>query len=153
MSEDFFKIPKLEHPVTLWIHPEGRVPGTLFLREQSLHHIGVESPVELLNQAEPFVVINRSDLNEHRFYSKSSIVRAEYKHTMPDNPELDAIDAELHLMDGSMMTGQIRGSFSPDRRRLYDYLNKVEDQFVVLYQDQDQVALINKKYIIYAKSI
>jgi len=153
MSDDFFKIPKLEHLVSFWIHPEGRVPGTLFLREQSLHHIGEESPVELLNQTEPFVVINRQDLNELRFYSKASIVRVEYQHTMPDNPDLDAINAEIHMMDGSLITGQIRGSFCPDRARLYDYLNKIEDHFVVLYQEQDQVTLINKKYVIYAKSI
>ncbi len=68
MSEDFFKVPKLERAVRLWIHPEGRVLGSIFVREQSLHHIGEETPVELLNQTEAFLVVHREDLDEYRFY-------------------------------------------------------------------------------------
>ena len=78
MTKDFFKVPKQAKSVILWVHPEGRVLGELFVREQSLHHKGVEDPVELMNQSEPFVVIHRDDVNEFRFYNKSSIVRVEY---------------------------------------------------------------------------
>ncbi len=153
MSEDFFKVPKQERAVKLWIHPEGRVLGSIFVREQSLHHMGEETPVELLNQAEAFLVVHREDLNEYRFYNKSSIVRLEYQNYAEENPDEESIDSELHMMDGSLMTGKINGCFPPDRRRLYDYLNKEHDKFVPLNLEDGQICIINKKYIIYAKSL
>ena len=153
MSEDFFKVPKQERAVRLWIHPEGRVLGSIFVREQSLHHIGEETPVELLNQTEAFLVVHREDLDEYRFYNKSSIVRLEYQNSANENPDEEAIESELHMMDGSMMTGKICGTFPPDRRRLYDHFNKENDQFVPLNLEDGQICIINKNYIIYAKSL
>ncbi|HEC28765.1 MAG TPA: hypothetical protein ENI65_04160 [Gammaproteobacteria bacterium] len=153
MAKDFFKIPKKERPVTLWVHPEGRVLGSIFIREQSLHHIGEETPVELLNQIKPFLVIHRDDLNEYRFYNKSSIVRLEIENPAENNAEEDSIECELYMMDGSLISGSIRGAFPPDRTRLYDHLNKEGDQFIPLHQDDNRVLLMNKKYIIYAKAL
>jgi len=153
MSAEFFKVPKSERSVSLWVHPEGRVLGSIFVRQQSLHHSGEETPAELFNQSETFVVIHREDLDEYRFYSKSSIVRVEYQEHADAAPDSEVIDCELHMMDGSLMTGKIRGAFPPDRRRLYDHLNKVDDLYIPLHTDDGHVSLINKSYIIYAKSL
>lgn len=154
MSENFFKVPKQLCPVTLWVHPEGRVLGSLFVREQSLHHIGQESPSELLNQEDPFVVVNRDSPDELRFYRKSAIVRVEYHANEEYSKEdITPICTELHLMDGSMLLGEIRSPMPKDRSRLYDYLNKASDLFVKLHLDGDLITLVNKQYIIYAKNL
>jgi len=154
MTKDFFKVPKQEKAVELWVHPEGKVLGSLFVREQSLHHVGQESPAELMSQTEPFVVIHRDDLNEFRFYNKSSIVRIEYTDAKEEqNTDEESLDCECHMMDGSLVTGSIKGCFPPDRRRLYDHMNSENFQFIPLRQNDNKVCLINKKYIIYTKSL
>jgi hypothetical protein len=154
MSENFFKVPKQLCPVTLWVHPEGRVIGSLFVREQSLHHIGKESPAELLNQEDPFVVVNRDSPDELRFYRKSAIVRVEYQgDDVMLEEDIVPICCELHLMDGSMLLGEIRSPMPKDKSRLYDYLNRASDLFVKLHLEDDLVTLVNKQYIIYAKNL
>ncbi|NOY66071.1 MAG: hypothetical protein GXP13_01505 [Gammaproteobacteria bacterium] len=154
MTKDFFKVPKQAKPVTLWVHPEGRVLGEIFVREQSLHHIGLEEPVELMNQTESFVVIHRDELSEFRFYNKSSIVRVEYE-MLAEEVELarDSLQCECHMMDGSLITGTINGNFPPDRRRLFDYMNNEHFQFIPLHQGEGKICLINKHYINYTKSL
>ena len=56
------KIPKKLKQVTLWIHPEGRVIGSLFLSLQSPYSSGEEAPLDALNQTDPFLVFNREEL-------------------------------------------------------------------------------------------
>ena len=153
MTKDFFKVPKQPMAVTLWVHPEGRVLGDLFVREQSLHHAGRETPVELMNQPEPFLAIHRDDLDEFRFYNKSSIVRVEYTDTDESDINEESLDCECHLMDGSCISGSIQGNFPPERRRLFDHMNNEKFQFIPLHQDQNKLCLINKHYIIYTKSL
>jgi len=151
MTAEFFKVPKQAKPVTLWVHPEGKVLAEIYVREQSLHHIGIEEPGELMNQSEPFIVIHRDDLNEFRFYNKASIVRIEYDDAV-ESAE-DSLHCECHMMDGSLITGRINGNFPADRRRLYDYMNNKNFQFIPLHQGDGKVCLINKQYINYTKSL
>lgn len=154
MTKDFFKVPKQPLAVTLWVHPEGRVLGDLFVREQGLHHAGLETIDELMNQSQPFVVVYRDDLDEFRFYNKSSIVRVEYDSpTDKLNDGGDSLDSECHMMDGSVITGIIKGDFPADQRRLYDHMNNEDFQFIPLRQDHSGLCLINKNYIIYTKSL
>lgn len=153
MSTDFFKVPKRELAVSLWVHPEGRVLGSIYIREQSLYHSGEETPAELFNQQEAFVVVHRQDLDEYRFYNKTSIVRLEYEDNGETMPGSETIDCQLHMMDGSLMSGSLSGVLSPDRRRLYDHLNTGDSTFIPLHGDNGVISLINKSYIIYAKSL
>jgi hypothetical protein len=56
------------------------------------------------------------------------------------------------MMDGSLLSGVIRETLSPDRSRLFDYLNNADEPFIRLYNDPDTVCLVNKSYIIHAVS-
>ena len=153
MSKDFFKVPKSERPVAMWVHPEGKVLGSIYVREQSLHHIGEESAFELFNQEEPFVVLHRNDVDEFRFYNKSSVVRVEIEYPTDPDPEAESVDCELHMMDGSLLLGKVCGIPQPGQRRLYDHLNKDHQRFIPMYLDDGKLCLINKNYIIYARSL
>ena len=148
MHRDLLKIPKKLKQVTLWIHPEGRVVGSLFLRPQSPNAPREEEPLEVLNTPEPFLVLRRDDRDELRFYNKSSVVRVEYEdETAVPAADVQILSCTLHLMDGSLITGKIRKALAPDRSRLFDYLNLHDERFVKVYYDDDSVCLVNKAYI------
>jgi hypothetical protein len=148
MLRDLLKIPKKLKQITLWVHPDGRVVGSLFLRPQSPNTPGEEEPLEVLNTADPFLVLKRDDSDELRFYNKSSVVRVEYDE---DNalplPSVEPLPCTLHLMDGSLIAGTIRKALPPDRSRLFDYLNLPNEQFVKIYCEDGTVCVVNKSYI------
>ena len=148
MLRNRLKIPKKLKQVTLWVHPEGRVVGCLFLRPQSANRAGEEEPLEVLNTIDPFLVLKRDQPDELRFYNKSSVVRVEYdKDDTPEIARVKPLPCTLHLMDGSLITGTIRKALPPDRSRLFDYLNLHEERFVKVYAEDGSVCAVNKAYI------
>ena len=147
MLRDRLKIPKKLKLVTLWVHPEGRVVGSLFLRPQSANRAGEEEPLEVLNTADPFLVLKRDQPDELRFYNKSSVVRVEYDDDPVPPPSVDPLPCGLHLMDGSLITGTIQRALPPDRSRLFDYLNLNDERFVKVHCTGGNICVVNKAYI------
>lgn len=146
MSADILKVPKSKRKVSLWVHPEGQVIGSLFVRQQSPHHAGEESPAELLNEDHPFIVLEKENPEQLRFYNRNSIIRVEYSEESPS--EADPISCQVNMMDGSVIEGTIREDLPPEHSRLFDYLNLDNTRFIKLYLTDDQVYLVNKSYII-----
>ena len=149
MHDGSLKVPKILKNVVLWVHPEGRVVGSLFLRQQSLRYAGHETVLEALNKNEPFIVFKRTDPNELRFYNRKSIIRVEYSGKEYQVARaIKPLSCQLQLMDGSMFKGTIEEPLHPNQARLLDYLNKTDESFVKLHVD-DSTILINKSYIIH----
>jgi len=146
---ELLKVPTSLIQVTLWVHPEGRVIGSLYLREHSVNHAGPEQPLEALNRAEPFIVVKPDSTDELRFYNRRSIIRVEYdgkdKHIATT---IKPLPCRLHMMDGSLLSGQIQEPLHPNKARLLDYLNKAEENFIKMHADGTTL-LINKSYIIH----
>jgi hypothetical protein len=118
------------------------------LRPQSPNAPREEEPLEVLNTADPFLVLRRDDRDELRFYNKTAVVRVEYEE--PDAvpiPDVATLSCTLHLMDGSLITGIIRKALPPDRSRLFDYLNLHDEHFVKIHCDAGAVCVVNKSYI------
>ena len=153
MSGEFNKVPKQERELEFWIHPQGRVVGSIYVREQSENHDGEESPLELFNRPDSFLVIHRGDTDEFRFYNKASIIRAKLDNTEPEQSGHGEIACQMHMMDGSLLRGELRGNFAPDQSRFYDYLNADNGPFLCLYQDDNKIVLINKNYISYTREL
>ena len=150
MDNDTLKVPKKLQSVTLWVHPEGRVTGGIYLREQSPNHAGSERPLEVLNEGEFFLVFKRDMPDELRFYNLRSVIRVEYQGTEEDRVgNLVTLHCRLQMMDGSLIEGTIQESLPSDRARLLDYLNKKEDSFIKVHMEDNLVFLINKAYIIH----
>jgi hypothetical protein len=148
------KIPKKEKQVTLWIHPEGRVIGSLFLSLQNKYYSGEEEPAEALNKDEPFLALKREDAEELRFYNKASIVCVEYnEESEPILEGMKALHCRLNLMDGSIIEGTVRKSLPPDHSRLYDYLNMNGERFAEISIEGGIVCLVNKSYIVCVVSL
>lgn len=149
METKLLKVPKVSREVTLWVHPEGRVLGSIYLREQSVNHAGQETPLEALNHPEPFIALKRHNPDQLRFYNRKSIIRVEYDgKDYQVATAIKPLPCQLYMMDGSCISGTIHEPLHPNKARLLDYLNKQEDTFIKLNVD-DNTMLINKSYIIH----
>lgn len=151
MYSELLKVPKTLKKVLLWVHPEGRVVGSIYLRKQSTLHAGPELPIEALNYHEPFIVFMRDD-SDMRFYNRRAIVRVEYEgRDQQVTRTLKPIKCEIHLMDGALFQGHIEEPLHPDNARLLDYLNEKKDKFIKLITSDVNTILINKSYIMYVE--
>jgi hypothetical protein len=143
------KIPKKLRQVSLWIHPEGQVIGSLFLKGQTKRPGSVEEPLTVLNEPSPFLVMQREAPDELRFYNKASIVRVEYQEEKPlSRPGLKPLHCRLDMMDGALIEGSVWRELPPRYSRLYDYLNISSERFMKLHVEDDNVCLVNKAYIV-----
>ena len=148
MNNKALKVSKKLCAVTLWVHPEGRVVGSLFLREQSPDYGGTEQALDALNRCQSFLVFKVNDPDELRFYNIKSVIRVEYESNDSDSSTgTEPMQCHLHMMDGALINGKIIESLPPDRARLLDYLNKEEQNFIKVHVDGGLTYLINKSYI------
>ena len=151
MYPESLKIEKKLREVTLWVHPEGMVIGSVFVRMQSSDSSAEEDPAEVLNAAEQFLVMRREPDGEIRFYNKNSIVRVEYEvEEQRVFPDITPLECTLRMMDGSHIQGTIWKPLPPDRARLLDYLNRDTERFVKVDTPDGRVHLVNKPYIVCA---
>lgn len=152
MSDDSYKIIKRAEPATLWVHPDGPVRGALYVQQQSDVADRPEQPLEVLNREQPFVVVHLQESDEVRFYGKRAIVRVHHRPSEEEqeSPETTVLPCDLHMMDGSTLSGTIREFLLPEYRRLFDYLNQRGQSFLRLYLDDGEVCLVNKAYIVRA---
>jgi hypothetical protein len=153
MPNEELRVPKRSQHVGLWVHPAGRVTGSVYLHLQSNEHTGQERPEDLLNQKEPFLVFKCDTPNELRFYSKKAIIRLQYSDEQPEaSTPMMTFSARLHMMDGSTVAGEIKDFPSRGRRRLFDYINKNSEAFIKLHLRTGDVCLINKDYIVHVSA-
>ena len=146
-----YMIPKTLRQVTLWVHPEGRVTGSLFLSYHTKNGPGVEDPCAVLNEAASFLVLQRAEPAELRFYNKRAIIRVEYPEEETPSEEgtgIKTLHCRVSLMDGSLIEGIVRYPLPPNHERLYDYLNLSKERFVKLYLEDSSICLVNKAYIV-----
>lgn len=147
MAAKPLRIAKALRQVSMWVHPEGLVKGAIFVRIGE-DNATQEDPRDVLNADKPFLVLCRENPEEVRFYNRSAVVRVEYEAQRPENDAGTVIPCRLHLMDGSLIEGEIIEVLHPNHARLYDYLNQAEDRFIRLYTSDNQVCMVNKNYII-----
>jgi len=151
MNNDHLIVPKSLKQVTLWVHPEGRVLGHIYLRKHSALHAGEELPLEALNRPDPFIVFKREAPAELRFYNRKSIIRVEYPgFDKQQQRAVRPLPCLLQMMDGSLISGTIVESLHPNRARLLDYLNNPDDMFIKLHIDGN-TTLVNKSYVIHVQ--
>lgn len=147
MKDKPLKIAKALKQVSMWVHPEGLVMGSIFVT------IGEdtgtrEDPRYVLNEDSPFLVLKSKTPEELRFYNRASIVRVEYEDTKPDGGKYTRLPCRVHMMDGSIIDGEIIEVLPKDHERLYDYLNQGQERFIRMYTSDTQVCMVNKSYII-----
>jgi len=154
MDEDSYVIPKKLVPVMLWIHPEGRVHGSMFVHLPGADSAREEQPSDVINESVDFVAIEREDPDELRFYNKSSIVRVHYQEqTAATGHEGRAHPCRITMMDGSLIEAEICKVTPEGRSRLYDYMNDTRERFLKVRAGGPEVILINKSYVVYISAV
>lgn len=152
MEKSSLKILKRQMPVTLWVHPEGRVVGSMFLTFPT-PDCGGEQPQDVINRDVDFLVFKLEGTDEIRFYNKSSIIRVEYW------DESGSVEnrgrpqpCRITMMDGALFDGEISKQQPEEHSRLYDYMNDTHERFLKLHVGRGNVALINKSYVVFISS-
>ena len=154
MDDGALKVPKRQVPVTLWVHPEGRVVGSMFVHFPSPDSSHSEQPWDVINEAADFVAIRLDDPEEMRFYNKSSIVRVEYRDGATSLlAEGRPLPCMITMMDGSLIEGDICKATPVERSRLYDYMNDTGERFLKLRSHDVNVLLVNKSYVVYISAV
>ena len=141
------KIAKALREVSMWVHPEGLVSGSIFVTVGE-DNGSQEDPRYVLNEDSPFLILKRKAPEELRFYNRASIIRVEYEDTKPDGEKYTHLSCRVHMMDGSVINGDIVEVLPNDRERLYDYLNQGQERFIRLYTSDTEICMVNKSYII-----
>ena len=154
MDDGALKVPKKQVPVTLWVHPEGRVVGSIFVHLPSPDSSHSEQPWDVINEAGDFVAIKLDGPDEMRFYNKSSIVRVEYRDGASSLlAEGRPLPCTITMMDGSLIDGDICKATPVERSRLYDYMNDTCERFLKLRAHDVDVMLVNKSYVVYISAV
>lgn len=147
MAEKPLRIAKALRQVSMWVHPEGLVKGSIYVTVGE-DNTSQEDPRYVLNTDKPFLVLARQNPDELRFYNRSAIVRVEYDDNKPADSKATKIPCRVNMMDGSVIDGEIIEVLPSDHARLYDYLNKAQERFIRLFTSETQVCMVNKNYII-----
>ena len=148
MDDNSLKIPKKPMPVTLWVHPEGRVVGSIFLHLPGAETT-MEQPLDVMNEKTDFLVIQREAPDGVVFYNKGSIVRLDYW----DASEASCADGQplpcrMLMMDGSVIDGALSKAAPIERSRLYDCMNDTSERFLKLRTGVNEIVLVNKSYVV-----
>lgn len=154
MNDGSLIIPKKQVPVTLWVHPEGRVKGSMFVHLPGSDSTREEQPSDVINEAADFVVIECEYPGKLRFYNKSSIIRVHYEDSLfSPVDEGRPQPCRITMMDGSLIEAEICKATPEERSRLYDYMNDTAERFLKLRPGGSEVLLINKSYVVYISAL
>ncbi|MGH8502845.1 MAG: hypothetical protein ACREVE_10330 [Gammaproteobacteria bacterium] len=169
MNNDTLKIPKKLQQLELYVYPDGKVIGSIYLHLQSSRHTGEEKPEEMVNQPEPFLVVRCKEPDSFRIYNKKFIIWIKYHNNEqaqestalmrlgPDRHMLDLsaemagfvrLNCQLYLVDRSKLSGVIEEFLPPGHQRLFDFVNNNASAFVKLYLESGEICLVNKAYIV-----
>jgi len=149
LQQHIYSIPKTPRQVTLWVHPDGRVVGSVFLSFHTSKGTGVEGLCDALNSADPFLALQRTDREGLGFYNKRAIIRVEYEEEDP--PEYEGsrmMRCRVSMMDGLIIEGSAQYMLPPNRARLYDYLNLRDESFITLHLEDHHICLVNKAHVV-----
>jgi hypothetical protein len=150
MTQTDLSIPKSRRSVSLWVHPEGRVVGSIFLVKGHEENQDAEAPHDVMNAASPFIAVELDAGGELRFYNKNSIIRIEYseQETIP-SPDSTTLRCRAQIMDGTLLEGTIHEVLPPWNARLYDYINTEGHRFLKLALAPGEICLVNKAYVVH----
>ncbi|MCC6475332.1 MAG: hypothetical protein IT514_16495 [Burkholderiales bacterium] len=150
MDDSALRIPKKLMPLTLWVHPDGAVAGSIFLHLPTLETPCGERPPDVFNEPGDFVAVKRDEPEDLRFYNKSAIVRVTYWDAIARTLENgQPRPCRITLMDGSLIDGEICKAEPQERSRLYDYMNDTRERFLELHNERNEVTLVNKSYVVF----
>lgn len=132
-----------------------QLEGALHLQPRVPHHNGPETPLDLLERAEPFFPISLPD-GSIRFLGKAQVALL-ICDPMPPESELDRlgitrfVEVELALADGTICRGRAGVTLPPTRHRALDCLNATGG-FLVLW-NEGTALYVNRAHVRIARPL
>lgn len=109
--------------------------GDLYLQPSTALHDTRETPLEMLNRAEPFFPLSRSG-GDLVFLAKAQVVSLSYQAPAIQDPDRESaalhIGLEVTMSGGAEFKGFAATELPPNRSRASDYLNSPERFFSVV---------------------
>jgi hypothetical protein len=149
-----YRIEKVKRRVEVTLANGRRLDGDVFVQAFARHRTGPEEPLDLLNDAQPFLPLV---LPSGEVYLVQKAQIAIVGTALPDGD--DAIErgvvgmhVEMTLIDGSSHTGSIFPEARADRTRLIDVLNDCQQRFHQLFTT-GQLRLVNRHHVAYVRPV
>jgi hypothetical protein len=149
-----YRIEKVRRSVEVTLSNGHRLDGDVFCQTVGRFRAGPDQPLDLLNDADPFLPLIVSD-GSIRLVQKEHI--AVMGTALPDGDDAVAtgvlgMRVAFTLVDGSEQIGTIFPELPPDRPRLVDFLNDTPLRFLPLFAT-DQLRLVNRVHIAYVRPV
>jgi hypothetical protein len=150
MSE--YRIEKLRRGLKLVLADGSRLDGDVFLQSVSRHRSRPEEPADLLNDADPFVALERN--GDTLLVAKGQVRSVETEILDDDALETGVlgVNVELTTRDGALHAGSIFLEAPSDRPRLLDYLNAYHARFLPVVSP-GRLLLINMRFIEHVREV
>jgi hypothetical protein len=150
-----FSVPRVAVRATLLQTAGGKRDGEIYVMERVPQHAGPETPLDMLNRAEPFFPFRPKDDGAGvLLVAKARTVTLTVERLQPeDSARLSAakqVSLELTLADGSKISGWATLELPQHHSRLLDYLNAAAEPFFAI-TTADQVSLVNHAHVLYAR--
>lgn len=131
--------------------------GDLHLQPSTQIHQGVETPLEMLNRDEAFLVLSLED-GTVRLVAKDQTVAVSFGEG-PGSPDAEpgdmpgalALRLEVLMTDGRAYTGEVRAVLPPQRSRPIDMLN-LPERFFSLAAD-GMIHYLNRSHVLHVRPL
>jgi hypothetical protein len=150
-----FSIPRVAVPATLLLTAGARREGEIYVMERVPQHAGPETPLDMLNRAEPFFPFRAKDDGAVLLVAKARTV------TLSVPPDASAADPVrlsaakqarivVMLADESTVSGWATLELPEHHSRVLDYLNASADPFFAV-TTEDEIQFVNRAHVLYAR--
>ncbi|MES2179613.1 MAG: hypothetical protein V4550_17265 [Gemmatimonadota bacterium] len=147
-----YRIEKVRRAVEITLATGGRLAGDIFLQAFARFRAGPEEPLDVLNDAAPFLplILATGEL--------LLVQKAQIAVVSTDLPETeDPVDAgvvgmhvDITFIHGETICGSIFPELRADRPRLVDFLNNTSLTFIPLFAT-DRLHLVDIRHVAYAR--
>lgn len=147
-----FRIEKSRMPAALVLLGGQRIHGDLFVPAGGHALARADGAPEFLNSADAFFPILLNS-GATLLVSKSHVIAVEVDRQYARSAEWtfgDMTNVEIAMEGGDVLRGEIRLEAYTGHARVLDQMNRYGDHFFAL-QRADDVALLNRRHIIYVK--
>ena len=142
-----FSMPRVAVPAILLLAGGGKREGEVYVMERVGQHAGPETPLDMLNRADPFFPFrSKKDGEGVLLVAKARTVTL----TVPRPPAAKKATLEITLADGSILNGWATLELPQHHSRLLDYLNAAAEPFFALTTSAE-VHLVNRAHVLYAR--
>lgn len=149
MVDTRFIVQKKCFPVVLELRDEKTLNGSVFLHFAKDETGYPETPADLVNDHSQFIVFDE-DQEGICFIGKDSILRLIYQRgelKQPEAVENFSASVRITMDDKCELRGDVSALLPEEHARLFDYLNREDELFITIADNDNNYVLANKDFI------